>query len=207
MRKRFPAFLSSQPIDRIGRPRFFIFWVLSGFLALSGGAGAATCPGTPSVGDRVFTLNTSPDATCLDYGAQNLNGNNDVINQQGFVTIDKSDDTNTGVLNGALTLTMAADKLSGSFSISAPGYSDLVLAFKSGVAQADPDWVAFLLPVGIFSGTWAISGQQGFSHANLYGVAATSTVPLPAGLPLLIGGLGLLGFLGWRRQSSPTALA
>ncbi len=31
-------------------------------------------------------------------------------------------------------------------------------------------------------------------------VSRTSIVPLPAGLPLLAGGLGLLGLLGWRRK-------
>ncbi|MES0810028.1 hypothetical protein ABLO27_11135 [Roseibium sp. SCPC15] len=31
-------------------------------------------------------------------------------------------------------------------------------------------------------------------------VTATSVVPIPAALPLMAGGLGLLGFMGWRRK-------
>jgi hypothetical protein len=31
-------------------------------------------------------------------------------------------------------------------------------------------------------------------------VTATSVVPIPAALPLMAGGLGLLGFMGWRRN-------
>jgi hypothetical protein len=43
-----------------------------------------------------------------------------------------------------------------------------------------------------------MSNAGGFSFN--YGVAADTTTPLPATLPLFAGGLGALGLLGWRRK-------
>jgi len=41
----------------------------------------------------------------------------------------------------------------------------------------------------------------GLSHITLYGASrSTSVVPVPAGLPLLLSGLGILGWLGARRR-------
>jgi hypothetical protein len=73
-------------------------------------------------------------------------------------------------LEGALTIT-GSGGLSGTFTISpaAAAFGPLVIAFKSGEGQLDPDWAAFLLPAGVLSGSWSISGQQALSHANLYG--------------------------------------
>ncbi|GAB4518147.1 MAG: hypothetical protein Tsb0019_18170 [Roseibium sp.] len=42
------------------------------------------------------------------------------------------------------------------------------------------------------------SGRNAFEFANL----KTTAVPLPAALPLLAGGLGILGFAGWRRKKA-----
>src|SRR5262245_52748488 len=54
------------------------------------------CPGTAATTDREFSLTTTPDATCLAFGPGNINGNNDVINLLGYVTLDKSDDASSG---------------------------------------------------------------------------------------------------------------
>lgn len=178
--------------------------VLAGFVAIgvsaiaTGSALAATCPPSPSGSERVFTLISTPDSSCLAYGAGNLNGNSDAINALGYVTLDKSDDLTTGALPQSLTFTPPTSGLGGTFSIAAAGYTSFVVALKSGEGQLDPDWAAFLLPAGVLSGSWTISGKQELSHAVLYGIAAT--VPLPAALPLLAGGIGLLGALGWRRR-------
>ncbi len=172
---------------------------------MASGAQAASvtvyCPGSASTADREFSVTTDPGtATCILYGAGNLNGNNDPVNQlaPGYLTLDKSGDLVSGVLPGSLTATPPTSGLSGTFSFSAPGYTDFIIAFKTGVGQLEPDWAAFLLPLGVTSGSWSISGQQELSHALLYGRQAV--VPLPAAAWLLLSGAAGLGLLARRRR-------
>lgn len=42
--------------------------------------------------------------------------------------------------------------------------------------------------------------DQGFSHLTIFGTNAITAVPLPAALPLAAAGLGVFGFLGWRKR-------
>ncbi|HUG72585.1 MAG TPA: VPLPA-CTERM sorting domain-containing protein [Steroidobacteraceae bacterium] len=149
------------------------------------------CPGTVQTSDREFILTSDPGAACLAYAAGNLSGNNDAINQMGYITLDKSDDLWSGALPGSLVATPPDSGLSGTFAFNVAGYTDLVIAFASGNGQLDPDWAAFSLPVGVTSGTWSITGAQDLSHVNLYGKPAP--VPLPAAAWLLLSGLGMLG--------------
>jgi hypothetical protein len=161
------------------------------------------CPGTPQITDREFSITTSAGATCIGSSSGNINGNGDAINALGYVTIDKSDNATVYVgADGELTLT-GAGTLSGTFSFSPPaGYQKFVLAFKSGQGNLDPDWVAFLLPAGVLSGSWNIlSGTQELSHANLYGIAGVAQTPIPGALWLM--GSVLAGWLGvgrWRQS-------
>ena len=151
-----------------------------------------SCPGTPANTDREFTLTTGTPATCLGFGNGNINGNGDAINDWGYLTLDKSDNNSTGALDGALTIT-GSGSTGGTFSIlpSVLGsYSDLVIAFKSGAGNLNPDWAAFLLPTSGLNGTWSISDQQSLSHAILYGKLGSGTgggketVPEPASIAL-----------------------
>ncbi|HID67378.1 MAG TPA: VPLPA-CTERM sorting domain-containing protein [Roseibacterium sp.] len=41
-----------------------------------------------------------------------------------------------------------------------------------------------------------------FKYVVEYDAAPISPVPIPASLPLIVGGLGLMGFLGRRRKTS-----
>jgi hypothetical protein len=149
-----------------------------------------SCPGTAVTTDREFAVTTDPGtAICLASGTGNINGNGDALNQLGYVTLDKSDDTTTGAAPQSLAATPATSGLSGTFSVNAPGYTDLVLALKSGQGQLDPDWAAFKLPAGVTAGSWAISGQQELSHFSLYG----RPVPVPASAWLFGAACGLLG--------------
>lgn len=175
-------------------------------LVISAGTGAAlavTCPESPASDDRVFSVDTV-GATCVDYGPGNINGDNSDF--PGYVYLDKwtrdSGDASTGSnVNGLLTITITNSKnTAGTFTISAPGYSSLLIAFKSGEGQADPDWAGFLLPTDTTMGGWTITLNQALSHANLYGVVAS--VPLPAGISLLGAGLLGLGLIGWRKRSA-----
>jgi hypothetical protein len=164
------------------------------------------CPGSASTTDREFSVTTDPGtATCILFGAGNLNGNNDPVNQlaPGYLTLDKSDDLLSGVLPGSLTATPPTSGLSGTFSITAPGYTDFIIAFKTGEGQIDPDWAAFRLPAGVTSGSWSISGQQEMSHSILYG--RLTPVPLPAAAWLLLSGVAGLGALARRRRAAEPA--
>ena len=154
------------------------------------------CPGTSSTTDREFTVTTDPGtAVCLASDAGNLNGNNDAVNQLGYITLDKTDDTTSGAAPQTLTVTPPTSGLSGIFSFTpTAGYTNYVIAFKSGQGQLDSDWAAFTLPNGVTSGSWEISGNQQLSHALLY----AQVVPVPAAVWLF--GSGLLGLVGVARR-------
>lgn len=191
------------------RYRLTLAAALVGIMVASSPAVAGTifCPGTASDSDREFSLTTTPDATCLAHGSGNLNGNNDPVNQLGYVTLDKSDDLLTGLEPGAMTLTPPTSGLSGTFSIDplvAASFKNFVLALKPGGGGIQPQWAAFLLPAGVLSGDWAISGQQNLSHGLLYAQRCApddpdcggddgGTVPEPATLLLLGAGLVVAG--------------
>ena len=175
-------------------------------------AATVSCPGTAVTTDREFGLTTAVAASCLASGSGNINGNNDFINQLGYVTIDKSDTTDAFVgVDGEITITGGPN--SGHFTLALPaGYKNFVLALKSGNGQLDPDWVAFLLAPGTTEGDWTIS-SQGFSHALLYAQLSTenenenvSENPIPGALWLfgtvIAGGAG---YSRWRKKRKQTA--
>lgn len=186
-----------------------------GLLMSSGLANAATvaCPGTDGTGDREFQLDTATVATCLASGVGNINGNSDAINALGYITLDKSDNNSSDMLYPLALTIVGSGTLGGSFSFVAPsGYFNFVIAFKSGQGDLDPDWAAFALPAGVTSGLWSIiSGEQSLSHANLYAkecpgeCSPLETVPLPAGILLLISAIGGLGFLARFRKAGAAA--
>ena len=159
-------------------------------LAVSANAGTVTC-----AGERMFSLTSEPTASCLLTGTGNISGNGDAINSLGFTTIDKSDDASTGALSGALTIT-GQGSTSGTFMINPIVYTqfdEIVLGFKVGEGQLDPDWAAFRLVDGTVSGNWMVSGRQALSHANLYG-RGTPVTETPPGTPVsLPGTLAMLG--------------
>jgi hypothetical protein len=199
--------------------------VLAAVSGLGTGANAATvsCPGTAATTDREFSVTTAglTTATCIASDEGNINGNGDAVNGLGYVTIDKSDNTTAYVgVDAELTIT-GTGALSGNFSFTAPaGYFNFVLGLKSGEGQLNPDWVAFLLPAGILSGTWAIlTGNQSLSHANLYAQACPrgvcgndqdppNPVPLPGAVWLMGTVLaGSAGIRRWRNRKARNVVA
>jgi hypothetical protein len=132
----------------------------------------------------------------LAFGPGNVSGNNDAVNQLGYVTLDKSDDALTGAVPGILNFSPPASGTSGTWSFTPNAlYKSYVLALKSGDGQLEPVWAAFSLSGT--SGNWSITGgPQQLSHANLY----AQVVPIPAALPLMLGALAGLGLIARRKK-------
>jgi PEP-CTERM motif len=187
----------------------FLLSIFLAVTAVSAQADVISCPGTAATTDREFTLTTAIAATCLAFGTGNINGNGDAINSLGYTLLDKSDDSISGLTPFNWLSITGSGTTGGGFSFTAPpGYTSFVIAFKSGEGQLDPDWAAFLLPAGILSGSWSISGQQSLSHANLYGLRGSSfQVPEPSTLVLFgiaFAGLALARHRTGRASSSTT---
>ena len=175
--------------------------------AFAGMAGATTCSissVTVSTACQVVAGNNDSvsDMNGFNAGA-GVFGNND------WILADKSDQASPNALvDGNINLTNTGNGTSsGTWSVDTfGGYTQVVLVVKGG-AEA---WVAYLLDLTSLSGTWStadlINGgdnQPDLSHLSLY-VAdfkpTTSTVPLPAGAPLLLAGLA--GLAALRRKRS-----
>ena len=147
---------------------------------------AINCPGSVSTADREMTLTAPAGAICLGSGTGNISGNPSGANPDplfallgaGYVLIDKSDDTTSGMLPNFALSGASAGATTGTFAFNAPGYQNLVLGFHFGEgaptkAALNPDWFAYSLPNGTTQANWSIlagageTSNPGLSHINL----------------------------------------
>lgn len=80
----------------------------------------------------------------------------------------------------------------------APGYKGGLISGNLTIANST------FITLGLLAGIYKTTASNGdFVQLNI--PDATSTIPLPAALPLLAAGLGAMGFAGWRRKRNAVA--
>lgn len=173
------------------------------------------CPNPIPPGDtNQYGVNpTSGSASCLAYGYGNIGQgnplNDDFLDGGAPSNYDASAWT---TVNGNLAPTSGAGTSGGGYSFAGVAGTDYALGVKDG---SDPTWAVFLLPTGVYSGSWSVTGGT-LSHLVLYSRPGTgtpgggtssgqTTVPEPASLILLGSGLSAAAVARRRRKQAVSA--
>ncbi|QIE57451.1 hypothetical protein G5B40_19575 [Pikeienuella piscinae] len=131
------------------------------------------------------------------------------FNTLGGALISRSFAQDYGTSSGATPSSTFFDidqTLSGSITVEANKQYD-VFASLSVAAATNQNDISIMMDF-MNTGTFAIDADPGVTYTSSSGVFLDSTgvtpsaVPVPAALPLLLGGLGLLGFVSRRRRAA-----
>lgn len=90
---------------------------------------------------------------------------------------------------------------------SAPTAGTFELATVTYVVAAGNPYIGDSLGIELDGQAAGGSGQVNWDLVTLNFEAPLSATPLPAALPLFVGGLGLMGLFGWRRKQKAQAAA
>lgn len=184
--------------------------LLGASLMVGGAAGAATKTlELTDVGCAISQLTTSTACEGAYVGNDSNTNLDGIFASTGWTLLAKVDSPLT--TSGSLTVTPAGGT-SGDWSWNAVGgwapYTKVMAVLKGG-----PNFSAYLLDLSQTSGTWNTSGiatgsgeaGPALSHFSLYwatkdnGGGGGTVVPLPAGLPLLLSGVGVMAFVARRK--------
>ena len=177
-----------------------------GLAAGSASAATMSCTAQNNGGQNIeYSLANATDKLCVSSAndTNTIDSSFVMFGEDNWILADKNGDESGGNQNIVFTGLSTAN---GTWAISANAFeiaSQIVVTLKQSSSFA-----AFLIAAGETSGTWSTSGpggsSMGLSHGSVYYLPGdtTTVIPLPAALPLFLGALGGLGFLGWRRRAT-----
>jgi hypothetical protein len=175
------------------------------------------------LGDVISSSYSFPCDTCTDVGDFSYFANPFIVNGSVETALFVGNPTNYSAWDvnfgaNSLTLTMAPAPLTDVFYSGDPfnGPVFTVLSGNSfgsvtGLVVNNPDCVpcnpitAYVSGNSLFINWQGAGGKVGDTITVDFSVGApvVATTPLPAALPLLATGLGVMGLLGWRRKRKP----